>query len=116
EMKDQNVAIYDLGGGTFDVSIVNITNNEIKVLSTDGDSNLGGFDFDNAIVDHVINVVEDETGVDLYDDDDEMQELRENAEKCKRYLSRRAKNDMPDSLTENSINVENTNDILSSLI
>lgn len=116
EMKDQNVAIYDLGGGTFDVSIVNITNNEIKVLSTDGDSNLGGFDFDNAIVDHVINVFEDETGVDLYDDDDAMQELRENAEKCKRSLSRRAKYVVPVSSSGHSLKVEITKDFFNELI
>jgi len=89
EKTNQNIAVYDLGGGTFDVSIVNINENEIQVLATDGDSNLGGFDFDNYIIDYVINEFEEETGHDLYDDDEALQMLRENAERCKKSLTRR---------------------------
>lgn len=116
EKTNQNIAIYDLGGGTFDISIVNINNNEIKVLSTDGDSNLGGFDFDNVIIDHVINEFEDETDIDLYDDDDAMQELRENAEKCKKSLSRRAKYVVPVSSSGHSMRVEITKELFNELI
>ncbi len=99
EKKDQMVAIYDLGGGTFDVSIVSIKDNEIQVLATDGDSNLGGFDFDNAIFNYILEKFEDETGIDLYDDDEAMQELRENAEKCKKSLTKRNKYVVPVSST-----------------
>lgn len=116
EKTNQNIAIYDLGGGTFDVSIVNINDNEIKVLSTDGDSNLGGFDFDNVIIDYVINKFEDETDVDLYEDDDAMQELRENAEKCKKSLSRRAKYVVPVSSSGHSMKVDITKELFNELI
>lgn len=116
EKANQNIAIYDLGGGTFDVSILNITDNEIKVLSTDGDSNLGGFDFDNVIIDYVINKFEDETDIDLYDDDDAMQELRENAEKCKKSLSRRGKYILSVSSSGHSMKVEITKELFTELI
>lgn len=85
---EQIVAVYDLGGGTFDISIVQIKNNEVKVLSTDGDSNLGGFDFDNIIFNYVADQFEEETGLDIYDDEMAMQQLREDSERCKRTLSR----------------------------
>src|SRR5690625_2969652 len=116
EKTNQNIAIYDLGGGTFDISIVNINNNEIKVLSTDGDSNLGGFDFDNVIIDYVINKFEDETGIDLYEDDDAMAELRENAEKCKKSLSRLSKYVVPVSSSGQSLRVEITKELFNDLI
>lgn len=91
DKPNQNIAVYDLGGGTFDISIVNIQDNQIQVLATDGDSNLGGFDFDNYIIDYVINEFEADTGHDLYDDDEALQMLRENAERCKKSLTRRDK-------------------------
>lgn len=116
EKTNQNIAIYDLGGGTFDISIVNINNNEIKVLSTDGDANLGGFDFDNVIIDYVIDLFEEKTNIDLYDDDDAMQELRENAEKCKKSLSRRAKYVVPVSSSGQSMRVEITKELFNELI
>src|SRR5690625_4663045 len=113
---EQNVAIYDLGGGTFDISVVNIHNNEIKVLATDGDSNLGGFDFDNAIIEYIIDKFEDETGIDLYEDDDAMAELRENAEKCKKSLSRLSKYVVPVSSSGQSLRVEITKELFNDLI
>lgn len=116
EKENQTIAIYDLGGGTFDVSIVSINNNEIKVLATDGDSNLGGFDFDNAIFNYAIQKFEEETGIDLYDDDDAMQELRENAEKCKKSLTRRGKYVIPVSSAGQSLRVEITKDLFIELI
>lgn len=116
EKTNQNIAVYDLGGGTFDVSIVNISENEIKVLATDGDSSLGGFDFDNLIIDYVINQFEDETGIDLYDDDDAMQELRENAERCKRSLSRRNKFTLRVSSEGHRLSVDITKDLFNQLI
>ena len=113
---EQNIAIYDLGGGTFDISIVNISNNEIKVLATDGDSNLGGFDFDNVIIDYVINEFENKTGIDLYDDPDAMQELRENAEKCKKSLSRRNKYVIPVNSEGHSVKIEITREFFNNSI
>ncbi|OAK70770.1 Hsp70 family protein [Lederbergia galactosidilytica] len=116
EKKDQMVAIYDLGGGTFDVSIVSIKDNEIQVLATDGDSNLGGFDFDNAIFNYILEKFEDETGIDLYDDDEAMQELRENAEKCKKSLTKRNKYVVPVSSSGHSLRVEITKELFQGLI
>lgn len=113
---EQNVAIYDLGGGTFDISVVNIHNNEIKVLATDGDSNLGGFDFDNAIFNYIVDKFEDETGLDIYDDEAAMQELRENAEKCKRSLTRRDKAMISVTSQGQTIRAEITKNLFNELI
>ncbi|MFD1850966.1 Hsp70 family protein [Oceanobacillus bengalensis] len=113
---EQNIAIYDLGGGTFDVTIVNIHNEEIKVLATDGDSNLGGFDFDNAIFNYVADNFEKETGLDIYDDENGLQELRENAEKCKKSLTKRNKYNVPLTSQGQTVHTEITRELFNQLI
>lgn len=85
--KEQKVLVYDLGGGTFDVSILELADGTFEVLSTGGDTSLGGDDFDNAIVDWMIDTFRKENGVDLSKDAMAMQRLKESAEKAKKDLS-----------------------------
>tara|TARA_B100000131_G_scaffold117769_1_gene114709 strand:+ start:150454 stop:152352 length:1899 start_codon:yes stop_codon:yes gene_type:complete len=85
--KDGLVAVYDLGGGTFDVSILEIGDNVIEVKSTNGDTSLGGDDFDRQIIDYLIEEFKKENGVDLSSDKMALQRLREAAEKAKIELS-----------------------------
>lgn len=87
----RRVMVFDLGGGTFDVTVMEFNGKNIEIIATCGHKNLGGFDFDNAIIDYVAKKFEEETGEDLYDDDVAMQELREKAESVKKSLSRREK-------------------------
>src|SRR5699024_9468705 len=88
---NQNILVYDLGGGTFDVTIMSVTPEDIIIKATGGDKNLGGFDFDNRLFEHVQNIFEDEHDIDIYDDSEALQDLREKAEACKKSLSKRAK-------------------------
>lgn len=83
----QKVMIYDLGGGTFDVSILEIGDGVFEVLATNGDTHLGGDDFDNKIIDYLVDTFKKETGVDLSKDRPAMQRLKEAAEKAKIELS-----------------------------
>lgn len=83
------VLVYDLGGGTFDVTILKITDGNLEVLATDGDRNLGGFDFDNAIMTFVAQKLESEGVTDLLDDPNVVADLREKAEFAKKALSNR---------------------------
>lgn len=85
--KEQKVLVYDLGGGTFDVSILELADGTFEVLSTGGDTTLGGDDFDNAIVDWMIATFKKENGIDLRADTMAMQRLKEAAEKAKKDLS-----------------------------
>lgn len=85
--KEQKVLVYDLGGGTFDVSILELADGTFEVLSTNGDTRLGGDDFDNVIVDWMIDTFKKENGVDLRKDTMAMQRLKEAAEKAKKDLS-----------------------------
>ena len=85
--KDGLVAVYDLGDGTFDVSILEIGDNVIEVKSTNGDTSLGGDDFDRQIIDYLIDEFKKENGVDLSSDKMALQRLREAAEKAKIELS-----------------------------
>ena len=94
--KDQKVAVYDLGGGTFDVSILEIGNGVFEVLSTNGDTHLGGDNFDEKIIDWIINEFKSESGIDLSKDPMAYQRVREAAEKAKVELS---------SSTETEINL-----------
>jgi len=91
DKKDRKVAVYDLGGGTFDVSIIEIANidgdKQIEVLSTNGDTFLGGEDFDQAIMDYLVDEFLKESGVDLTKDVLALQRLKESAEKAKIELS-----------------------------
>ncbi|MCR5756006.1 MAG: molecular chaperone DnaK [Acetatifactor sp.] len=85
--KEQKIMVYDLGGGTFDVSIIEIGDGVIEVLSTNGDTHLGGDDFDNKIIDWMIDEFKKAEGVDLSGDKMAMQRLKEAAEKAKKELS-----------------------------
>ena len=85
--KDQKIVVYDLGGGTFDVSILELGDGVFEVLSTNGDTQLGGDDFDQVIIDWLANEFKTEEGVDLRQDPMALQRLKEAAEKAKIELS-----------------------------
>ena len=85
--KEQKIMVYDLGGGTFDVSIIDIGDGVIEVLATNGDTHLGGDDFDNKIIDWMLAEFKKAEGVDLSGDKMAMQRLKEAAEKAKKELS-----------------------------
>ena len=85
--KEQKIMVYDLGGGTFDVSIIEIGDGVIEVLATNGDTHLGGDDFDNKIIDWMLSEFKAKEGVDLSGDKMAMQRLKEAAEKAKKELS-----------------------------
>ena len=85
--KEQKVLIYDLGGGTFDVSILDLADGTFEVLSTNGDTHLGGDDFDNVLVDWMADTFKKDNGIDLKQDPMAMQRLKEAAEKAKKDLS-----------------------------
>ncbi len=94
--KDQTILVYDLGGGTFDVSILEIGDGVFEVLSTNGDTRLGGDDFDNRIMEYLVAEFKKTDGVDLSTDKVAMQRLKEAAEKSKIELS---------TMTTSSINL-----------
>ncbi len=85
--KEQKIMVYDLGGGTFDVSIIEIGDGVIEVLSTNGDTRLGGDDFDQKIIDWMVSEFKAAEGVDLSNDKVALQRLKEAAEKAKKELS-----------------------------
>jgi molecular chaperone DnaK len=84
---DKKVAVYDLGGGTFDISILDMGDGVFEVLSTNGDTHLGGDNFDEILIDWMVNKFKDETGIDVSSDSMAIQRLRESAEKAKIELS-----------------------------
>ena len=83
----QKILVYDLGGGTFDVSIIEIGSDVIEVLATNGDNHLGGDDFDERIITHLLGVIRNQNGVDIHRDVAAMQRLKEAAEQSKKELS-----------------------------
>ena len=85
--KDSKIVVFDCGGGTHDVSILDLGDGVFEVLSTDGDTHLGGDDFDQAIIDWLVQEFKDENGLDLTQDSMALQRLREGAEKAKIELS-----------------------------
>ena len=85
--KEQTIMVYDLGGGTFDVSIIEIGDGVIEVLATAGDNRLGGDDFDQRIIDHLVREFQKEEGIDLSGDKMAMQRLKDAAENAKKELS-----------------------------
>ena len=85
--KEQKIMVYDLGGGTFDVSIIEIGDGVIEVLATNGDTHLGGDDFDNAITQYMLEDFKKKEGIDLSNDKMAMQRIKEAAEKAKKELS-----------------------------
>ncbi len=87
EDQDQKIMVYDLGGGTFDVTILDIGDGEFEVLATNGNTHLGGDDFDQRIIDYLISEFKKSNGIDLSTDKMAMQRLKEAAEKAKIELS-----------------------------
>ncbi|HCR55622.1 TPA: molecular chaperone DnaK [Candidatus Saccharibacteria bacterium] len=85
--KEEKIAVFDLGGGTFDVSILELGDGVFEVKSTNGDTHLGGEDFDNRIVDHFIEEFKNQEGIDLKKDNAALQRLKDEAEKAKKELS-----------------------------
>jgi molecular chaperone DnaK len=93
---EEKIVVFDLGGGTFDVSVLELGDGVFEVRSTNGDTHLGGEDFDNRIVNHFIDVFKNQEGIDLKNDKAAMQRLKDEAEKAKKELS---------STTETEINL-----------
>ena len=85
--KDEKIAVYDLGGGTFDISILEVGENVVEVIATNGDTHLGGDDFDDVLIRHLIEEFKSSSGVDVSGDKMVMQRLKEAAEKAKIELS-----------------------------
>jgi molecular chaperone DnaK len=85
--SDEKIAVYDLGGGTFDISILEIGDGVFEVLATDGDTHLGGDDWDRKIIDWIIAEFKAESGIDLSGQPDALQRIKEEAEKAKIALS-----------------------------
>ena len=85
--KDEKILVYDLGGGTFDVSILELGDGVFEVLSTNGDTHLGGDDFDNKIIDYLAEQFKAENGIDLKEDKLALQRLKDAAESAKKTLS-----------------------------
>ncbi len=85
--KDEKIAVYDLGGGTFDISILEVGEKVVEVISTNGDTHLGGDDFDNLITSYLISEFKTETGIDITNDKIVLQRLKEASEKAKIELS-----------------------------
>ena len=92
--KDEKIAVYDLGGGTFDISILDIGDGVVEVKSTNGDTHLGGDDFDQRIIDWVVKEFKNEKGVDLKKDPMALQRIKEAAEKAKIELSSSAQTEI----------------------
>ncbi len=87
KQKEEKIAVYDFGGGTFDISILEVGENVVEVISTNGDTHLGGDDIDNAVMDYLIAEFKKENGIDVSKDKMVVQRLKEAAEKAKIELS-----------------------------
>merc|ERR1712154_725078 len=85
--EEKNVLVFDLGGGTFDVSLLSVTDGVFEVLSTNGDTHLGGEDFDQRVMEHFMKIIKKKTGKDIRNDKTATQKLRREVEKAKRALS-----------------------------
>ena len=85
--KDEKIAVFDLGGGTFDVSILELGDGVFEVMSTNGDTHLGGEDFDNILVNYLVDEFKKESGIDITKDAAAMQRVKDEAEKAKKELS-----------------------------
>jgi len=92
--KNEKIAVFDLGGGTFDVSILDIAEGVFDVLSTNGDTHLGGDDFDECLVDYIAGEFQKDHGIDLRKDNMALQRLQEAAEKAKKELSTQTQTDI----------------------
>ena len=85
--KNEKIAVYDLGGGTFDISILEVGDDTVEVISTNGDTHLGGDDFDQALINWIIDEFKKQEGIDLSKDNLALQRIKESAEKAKIELS-----------------------------
>jgi len=85
--KDEKIAVYDLGGGTFDISVLEIGDGVFQVKATNGDTHLGGDDWDNLLMDWILDEFKQESGMDLHQQPDALQRIKEEAEKAKMALS-----------------------------
>src|SRR5262245_7918660 len=92
--KNEKIAVFDLGGGTFDISILDVGDGVFEVLSTNGDTHLGGDDWDEALINHIAEELKKEQGIDLRRDQMALQRLKEAAEKAKKDLSFQAQADI----------------------
>ncbi|NQV27182.1 MAG: molecular chaperone DnaK [Rhodopirellula sp.] len=92
--KDQKIAVFDLGGGTFDVSVLEVSDELVEVLSTNGDTHLGGDDFDEKLINHIADQFQKDNSIDLRKDAMALQRLREAAEKAKKELSSQQNTDI----------------------
>ncbi|MBL8851777.1 MAG: molecular chaperone DnaK [Planctomycetaceae bacterium] len=92
--RDEKIAVFDLGGGTFDISILEVEEGSVEVLSTNGDTHLGGDDFDEELINHVASQFQKEQGIDLRKDPMALQRLREACEKAKKELSTQQQTDI----------------------
>ncbi|HEY4261676.1 MAG TPA: molecular chaperone DnaK [Schlesneria sp.] len=92
--KNEKIAVFDLGGGTFDVSVLEVDHELVEVLSTNGDTHLGGDDFDEVLIKHIADKFQAEHGIDLRKDAMALQRLREAAEKAKKELSGQQQTDI----------------------
>lgn len=112
--NDGIVAVYDLGGGTFDISILDIEDGVFEVISTNGDTHLGGEDFDNLLVQYILDKFQEQSGIDLSGDISAIQRIKEAAEKAKIELShvKTTRIDLPFITKAESISIELTEDEL----
>jgi molecular chaperone DnaK len=92
--KNERIAVFDLGGGTFDISILDVGDGVFKVESTNGDTHLGGDDFDQVLIDHIAEQFKRDNGIDLRRDQMALQRLKEAAERAKKDLSQQASTDI----------------------
>jgi molecular chaperone DnaK len=92
--KNEKIAVFDLGGGTFDISILDVGDGVFKVEATNGDTHLGGDDFDQVLIDHIAEQFKKEQGIDLRKDQMALQRLKEAAERAKKDLSQSASSDI----------------------
>jgi len=106
--ETQTILVYDLGGGTFDVSILELGDGVFEVKSTSGNNKLGGDDFDQAIIDYIVNDIKDEHDVDLSDNKMALQRIKEEAEKAKKTLSSATSTDISLPFITAELNYETT--------
>src|SRR3954452_19501325 len=92
--KNERIAVFDLGGGTFDVSVLDVADGFFQVMSTNGDTHLGGDNFDQVLIDHIADQFKKENGIDLRKDQMALQRLKEAAERAKKDLSQQTTADI----------------------
>src|SRR6201999_4482066 len=85
--KDEKISVFDLGGGTFDISVLDVGDGVFEVKGVNGDTHLGGDDFDQVLIGHIADGFKKENGIDLHKDQMALQRLKEAAERAKKALS-----------------------------